>query len=239
MTSLQSASGAFPLRAPFSRSAVPALSRLHRLGRIMRVAKDDTAMLDETREKLIFLAVGATKLVAHASANREQIVAFHFAGELVTVPQRREHSYSLCALAESELLVFDYGEILASVRDEPEMLGFLLDQSRRSLARCREKTIALGRKSAPERIATLLVAMAERIGSDKGHAVLLDLPMSRRDIADSVGLTIETVSRQLTSLRDEGLIDTHGRSRIWLFDLAALKARAGYFHQEDEKLGPI
>ena len=65
-------------------------------------------------------------------------------------------------------------------------------------------------------------------GIAKGEATLLDLPMSRRDIAESLGLTIETVSRKLTHLREAGLIRTQGRSSIQLNDLGRLRLHAGY-----------
>ena len=86
----------------------------------------------------------------------------------------------------------------------------------------------LGRKTAQERLASFLVTMADRIGMQQGGQCVLDLPMSRRDIADSLGLTIETVSRQLTVLRDLALIETSGRSIVTLADIAALEDRAGH-----------
>ena len=97
-----------------------------------------------------------------------------------------------------------------------------------ALSRSREKAISLGRKSAQERLASFLITMAERIGKNDADACVMELPMSRRDIADSLGLTIETVSRQLSELRDAGLIETSGRSRMRLLDLDRLNARAGH-----------
>lgn len=98
----------------------------------------------------------------------------------------------------------------------------------RALHRCRDKAVALGQKSALERLAGFLLAMSERIGRTEGNLCVLDLPMSRREIGDSIGLTIETVSRQLGALRDTGCITTQGRSRIALLDLDALRASAGF-----------
>ena len=70
--------------------------------------------------------------------------------------------------------------------------------------------------------------LQRRFGVPGEAAVLLDLPMSRRDIGDGIGLTIETVSRQFSLLREDHLIATQGRSKVLLLDLPALKQRAGH-----------
>jgi CRP/FNR family transcriptional regulator len=85
----------------------------------------------------------------------------------------------------------------------------------------------LGHKSAAARLADFLVAMAERLAGCTSGACAFVLPMSRRDIGDSLGLTIETVSRQLTELREAGLVVTEGRSKVCLGDVAALARIAG------------
>ena len=88
--------------------------------------------------------------------------------------------------------------------------------------------IALGSKTAAERLAVFLLNMAERIGTERDGLCAFDLPMSRRDISESLGLTIETVSRQLTKLRDDGVIETIGRSKVILRRPELLRERAGY-----------
>ncbi|MEL6782568.1 MAG: helix-turn-helix domain-containing protein, partial [Pseudomonadota bacterium] len=72
------------------------------------------------------------------------------------------------------------------------------------------------------------VTMADRLGKAEDGECVLDLPMSRRDIGDSLGLTIETISRQFGELRDLGLLETSGRSQVRLTDLARLNAHAGH-----------
>ena len=201
------------------------------------VAGDKVANLDCARANLVFLASGATKLVAHASDSREQIVAFHFEGDMLVVPARGSHAYSLVALEDAQLLHFPYLTFLTEARGESCVLQRLLDTAFRSLERCREKTVTLGRKNASERLAAFLLAMEERIGRNDGKGIILDLPMSRRDIADSLGLTIETVSRQFTRLRSDDVIATEGRSIVRLNDLRDLRARAGFFEGRRSNLG--
>lgn len=196
--------------------------------RMLTLARDERARLDQSCDQLVFLSRGATKLVAHASHDREQIVAFHFANDIVCVPGRAHHLYALVALQETELAAFSFDKVIDLAAREPAILRSLLLATRTSLGRCREKAIVLRSKSAPERLASFLVAMAERLGQAGGAGGLLPLPMSRRDIADSLGITIETVSRQLTVLRTRQVIETAGRSHIRILDWPALVAGAGF-----------
>ncbi len=202
--------------------------RLQAMGRYASASAGEAILEDGDQDQIVFVAQGATKLVAHASGGREQVVAFHFEGDLVPVSARGAHSYTLSALRDCELIAFPAAEFLGFARSEPGLLNEVLDRVVTSLRRSREKSITLGRKTAQERVAGFLVTMAERIGTPKDGGCLLHLPMSRRDMADSLGLTIETISRQLTELREAGLIETSGRSDVHLCDIAALQARAGH-----------
>lgn len=205
-----------------------AFLRIRALSRLMHVPRGDIAEMEETADALVFIVRGATKLVAHTATDRDQIVGFYFGGDLLTVPGNGSHAYNLYALADSELIVQPYEALLEVSCGEPFLLSRLLANSQTLLGRCRDKAVILGRKTAPERIAGFLVYLAQRIGKQEDGAILLNLPMSRRDIGDSIGLTIETVCRQLGQLREEGLIRISGRSQISLLDLRALRERAGF-----------
>lgn len=205
-----------------------AFARFRSLARFDGAATGKAPLAKTGEDQIVFVASGATKLVAHASHGREQIVAFHFAGDLVSVPARAAHAYTLVALQPCALVTFPAAAFMLAARAEAGLLNEVLQRALRALDRSREKSIILGRKSAQERVASFLATMAERIGAPQSGGCVLDLPMSRRDIADSLGLTIETVSRQFGELRDLGLLDTSGRSIVKLHDLAGLDARAGH-----------
>ena len=207
------------------RSVLPDIAALARTVRVKAGCEVPLAPLGAT---LVYIANGAAKLVARAAADREQVAAFNFAGDLVTVPGAGPHAYILIALGDSELVVLPYAALREAVRGDAAVLARLLDNCDSALGRCREKALMLGRKTASERMAGFLLAMAGRIGVPHDGAVLLDLPMSRRDIGDGIGLTIETVSRQFSLLRDDHLIATEGRSKVILLDLPELEARAGH-----------
>lgn len=223
--------------AAFDRFAERALSpslsdgsflRARALARLIHLSSDDIAKLEESDASLVFVVDGAIKLVAHTETRREQVVAFHFVGDLLKVPARGSHRYGLHALTDTDLIVLPYTEIRELAAFDPITLGKMLDSSDAALARAREKTVLLGRKSAPEKVADFLVSMAVRIGKRTSGTVTVDLPMSRRDIADSIGLTVETISRQLSKLREMGLLETTGRTRIIIHDLAMLQRLADH-----------
>lgn len=203
------------------------LLRIRSLAVLLQPLREQTAQLDQSGPAFVFIAQGAAKLVAHTTAGREQVVGFHFAGDLVTVPATGAHHYCLQALADCELIAFPHAAFREIAASHPGILSRLLDTCEASLARSRDKAVTLGRKTAPERVADFLLTMARRIGTAKDGAIVMELPMSRRDIAHSIGLTIETVSRQFSLLRDEGVIETTGRARVCLLDRAGLEARSG------------
>ena len=191
-------------------------------------ARGQTAPLDLSRPLLVYVARGAAKLVGEASAAREQIVAFHLQGDLVPVAGDALHGYHLTALTDSCLVAFDEEEFLECASANPAIMRQLIERAQSALHRSHDKAIILGRKSAQERVASFLYALARRTTSRANGQCVLDLPMSRRDIGDSLGLTIETVSRQFGELRAAGLIETCGRSRVLLPNIAALAGLAGY-----------
>ena len=201
---------------------------LRALARSVAVAKGAAAQIESSGDQLVFIEKGATKLVAHASGGREQVVAFHVAGDMVSVPTHETLVYSLRALEDAQLVVFPACEFLRIASEDTGLLTNILERTMTALHRSREKALALGRKTARERVAGFLTSMGQRIGTADAQGCRIDLPMSRRDIGDSLGLTIETVSRQFSEMRCEGLVETSGRSAVRLIDSAALADRAGF-----------
>jgi len=211
-------------------------NQLEAIADTLSLAKGKVAPIDRSTDQIACIARGATKLAAQASGNREQIVAFHFAGDIVSIPSDGSHAYVMTSLVESELLVFPAREFFDQASAESAMARSLFERLPAALNRCREKAVALGRKSANERLAGFLIGMSERVGKPAGKSFVLNLPMSRQDIGDSLGLTIETVSRQLGVMREAGLIETRGRSQIVLRDICELTKRAGHAHKSSKNL---
>lgn len=224
-------------RATFGIEPGAELGRqLAELATHVSIPRGDVAPTDHSEPTLVFLADGATKLGACASQERQQIVAFHFGGDIFSVPADGLHRYILTALRDCSAILFPAREFYDRAAATPGIMRSLLERSQIALHRCRDKAVSLGRKSARERLSGFLLSMAERMDSVDEDRCVLDLPMSRRDIGESLGLTIETVSRQISDLREAGLIETSGRSCITLTDPAALADHAGHFRGERTRI---
>jgi len=103
----------------------------------------------------------------------------------------------------------------------------LHSQSLKELDEARDWMLTLGRKSAQEKVASFLYLIATHIDPEKTDKSCFDLPLSRADIADFLGLTIETVSRQMTKLRKDNIIQIENNRHITVPDMAALNFAAG------------
>ncbi|MFN4019494.1 MAG: helix-turn-helix domain-containing protein [Erythrobacter sp.] len=207
--------------------------RLCAIGFCLHLAKGEDLAPDLREDRLVYIAEGSAKLAARplADAPSGQVLAFHFAGDMISL---LHHSTSdawgdlrLIALSNCNLVVFPADRFLDIAQSDPAVLRSVLARSLQALHRSRTRMMQLGHKSAQQRIADFLVSMAERLAGCTSGACAFALPMSRRDIGDSLGLTIETVSRQLTELREAGLVATEGRSKVCLSDVDALARLAG------------
>jgi CRP/FNR family transcriptional regulator, anaerobic regulatory protein len=207
-------------------------SELCALGDLQQLSKGETVAGDPLNDRLVYIASGAAKLVAQPCGSTEgtgavQVLAFHFSGDMVSVLRQGDGDFRLIALADCQLITFPTDAFLDIAQADPAVLRWVLTSSLQALHRTRTRMMQLGHKSARQRIADFLVSMAERLSDGTSGACRLILPMSRRDIGDSLGLTIETVSRQFTELREAGLIETRGRSLVRLLDVPALAQAAG------------
>ncbi len=138
---------------------------------------------------------GAVRLCRLLADGRRQISAFHLAGDVFGFESDGSHHFSAEAIVASGI------STIRPHRDR-DLDGQLLPAALQGLVRAQEHLLVLGRQQAVERIAAFLVDMSER----QGGLRLVELPMSRTDIGDYLGLTIETVSRVLTRLKSKGVI---------------------------------
>jgi CRP/FNR family transcriptional regulator len=203
--------------------------RLCAIGFCLHLAKGEELAPDPREDRLVYVAEGSAKLAAQpvADAPSGQVLAFHFGGDMISVLRQSDGDFRLVALSDCALVVFPAERFLDIAQSDPAVLRSVLARSLQALHRSRTRMMQMGHKSAQQRIADFLVSMAERLAGCTSGACAFALPMSRRDIGDSLGLTIETVSRQLTELREAGLVETEGRSKVCLSDVDALTRLAG------------
>lgn len=169
---------------------------------------------------------GAVRLTRLLEDGRRQIIAFGFPGDVVGFPAAGRHHTDCEALTDVVLQPFP----LASLEDgtaDPLVHRRLLEATLREIAAMQDHFMMLGRKSAGEKVASFLSALADRIGTeDENGDTRFRLPMSRADIADFLGLTTETVSRTFSQLRRNGIIALDGVQTVVLLDADALSAMA-------------
>ncbi len=162
---------------------------------------------------------GTVRVCKLLSDGRRQIDAFQLPGDMFGLESGAEHRFTAEAVEETVVLAFRRGRFTSLVHDNPAFGDQLMSSMIASLERAQDHMVLLGRKTAQEKIATFLIDMAGRLA--KGDR--LDLPMQRTDIADHLGLTIETVSRTLTQMVRDGLIKLGSAGRtITLTDKLAL-----------------
>ena len=116
------------------------------------------------------------------------------------------------------------------IKASPELEHRLYKQTLRELDEARSWMVTLGRKTAAEKVASFLLVIARHIdpaADPDREAAAFDLPLTRADIADFLGLTIETVSRQITKLRAEGVIRVDNNRHVVVPSLERLEVRAG------------
>jgi CRP/FNR family transcriptional regulator, nitrogen fixation regulation protein len=165
---------------------------------------------------------GSVRTYKILSDGRRQVGGFYLPGDIFGLEFADEHTFSAEAIADAKVVVVKRSAITALSGRDPVIGRELFALTGRELRRVQDR-VQLLVKSAQERVASFLLEMAERAGA--GNTV--ELPMSRQDIADYLGLTIETVSRTLTGLESAATIEVPTSRRIVLRDRSTLSRLNG------------
>jgi CRP/FNR family transcriptional regulator, anaerobic regulatory protein len=205
------------------------LDALGQLGRKQRVAKGQTVVWEGGDSVVVANVIeGVLKVSMSISDGREQIVGLVFASDFIGRPFGQQSPYSVTALTDAELCIFSRSTFDSFARQHPELEHKLLRRTLTELDRAHEWMLLLGKKTATERIATLLLEMSARLGEtgcSAGKSALdrFELPLDRQQMGDILGLTIETVSRQLSLLKADGVINLPDRRTVAIQDRARLQ----------------
>ncbi|MGE3690416.1 MAG: Crp/Fnr family transcriptional regulator [Novosphingobium sp.] len=176
---------------------------------------------------------GVLKLSTGTEDGREQIVGVVYPSDFIGRPYGEMAGQGVTALTDAQVCVFSRRDFEAFAREHPKLEHKLLERTLDELDRTRRWMLLLGRKSAGEKIASFLLEMTDRLADGTCQADIfatvkrLELPFSRQQIADLLGLTIETVSRQFTRLKDAGIITLPSPREVEIRDRARLEMEAG------------
>jgi len=172
---------------------------------------------NEPAEYLYKVVSGSVRTYKILSDGRRQIGGFYLPGDIFGLEFSREHTLSAEAITDTKVQVIKRSAIETLAGRDAGIARELFALTGRELHRVQERIMLLV-KSAQERVAGFLLEMADRGAADNA----VDLPMSRQDIADYLGLTIETVSRTLTALETAAAIEVPTSRRIVLRNRSAL-----------------
>ena len=194
---------------------------LQALGTVQRFARNETVFNEGDEARYSYKVVsGAIRLCKVLPDGRRQIADFSLPGDFFGLEASDEHALTAEALADAVVVRYLKSQLDQLGDERGDIRSALMTTLRQSLWSAQHHVIMLGRQTAMERVVSFLLQLAARTGARSGHAV--ELPMGRQDIADYLGLTIETVCRALSELKSRRLIDTPDRRTVVLNNVPAL-----------------
>jgi CRP/FNR family nitrogen fixation transcriptional regulator len=214
-TSLSAATQAMAMRTPWTME-----TGLPSIGPVLHFAQDQEIYGEGDEAHALFKVVsGVVRTCKFLSDGRRLIDAFHVAGDVFGVEAGADYGFSSEAVCDCTVISYRRRGLEASALQDSGLSRELFSYAMRSLARAQVHALLLGRRSAIEKVAAFLVDWATH-SADTGTVTL---EMTRQDIADYLGLTIETVSRTLSQFEREGLIAFTTARRIRLANQTALR----------------
>lgn len=163
----------------------------------------------------VFMIVeGMVRLYRLLPDGRRIIVGFIFAGDVVGLSLQDEYLYTAEAVSQVRLRRLSKSQFYGRMAQSPALREIVSAHPRDEMCAAQDQMMLLLRRSADERVAAFLTFVAKHTGRSLDRGSEVHLPMSRTDIADYLGLTIETVSRSISKLRDKGVVKLDGPSRL-------------------------
>jgi CRP/FNR family nitrogen fixation transcriptional regulator len=202
-----------PIMLPAPHASQSAVGQSLREPPLLFASGDEIYAQGEEAGCLYRVEFGGVRLYRLLSDGRRQITAFHLPGEIFGFEAGDEHHFFADAICATGLLVLPRPSV-------PGADAAIATAALHCLVRTQEHLLVVGRQNAAERVAAFLLDMAER----QGGLDQFDLPMSRADIGDYLGLTIETVSRIISKLRSEGVIKLSSLRSLQILKPGALMA---------------
>jgi len=203
-----------------------ALRAFKATGPTLRYKAGETVVFEADEAANVYsLTSGLLRLSKLLPDGRRQIAGFLFPGDFLGITMEEEHAFTAEAVSPSTLCRFPRKRFDEFVAAYPNLERRLYAVAAHELAAARQQLVLLGRKTATERVASFLLMLAGRCSSRHGMADV-DLPVSRIDMADYLGLRIETVSREVSALKAARVIQLTGRQSFRIVDGERLRRLA-------------
>ena len=202
------------------------LSALQAIGTVAHFSRNTTIFSDGDEARYSYRIVsGTVRLCKLMMDGRRQIAEFLTSGDIFGFEWLDTHALTAEALTDVVVVRYARTRLDRLGEERGDVQRSLMAVLSRDLWAAQNHLVMLGRQTAKERVVSFLLALAERHGPGNGGT--LDVPMGRQDIADYLGLTIETVCRAISELKRARLIDVPNRTQIVLRNLARLHEIAG------------
>lgn len=199
----------------------PSERRLAEIAQIRRVKAGEIIYLECDSAQWVYQVVNGTIREFNIMEDgRRQVVDFYSTGEFFGLSEDPSYSHSAEAIQDSIIRCYPMETYINIITNEPRLAKGLLSTVVQRLHRARERMILLGRMGALQKVASFLLNLLKSQGNDND----LHLAMSRQDIADYLGLTIETVCRSFTQLKNEGVIVMNSARELHITNTSRLKA---------------
>ena len=202
------------------------LEAMDKLARHVSFEKHQTLFSQgEASESVYNVTAGSVRLFKLLPDGRRQVVGFALPGDFLGLAMSERNGFSAETLSATSACQFPRVPFSDLLDAKPHLLRRLHDMASHELSLAQDQMVILGRRTAEEKIASFLVGLRKRWARIDGSTVRAPLPMSRQDIGDYLGLTVETVSRMMTKLaREKAIVITPDGVR--LLDPARLEALA-------------
>ena len=198
------------------------LRALQQVGVKVRFSRNETIFNDGDEAANCYKVIsGSVRLCKHMTDGRRQIADFLLAGDFFGFMQFGQYKFTAEAVGDVVLMRYPQRQVARLSSSMPSLRERLLVVLSQRLLGMQDHLVMVGRQTAKERVASFLLHIAERSDAEEGLA--FDLPMSRQDIADYLGLTIETVCRMLSELKREKIISIRNSSDVIINDFDALQ----------------
>ena len=220
---------ATPRQAAPSRTASQRRERcgdfaaLDRVGTVLSLGRAEVLFFESDAAEHYFKVVsGAIRCCKLLADGRRHVSEFHLAGDFIGLDAETNYLFTAEAVTDTTVVRYARRKVDALAAQDPQIGRRMLSIVCHGLSAAQQQLVLLGRMTAEERIASFLLDLAER----NGESDCVSLPMSRTDIGDHLGLTMETVSRSLSHLKSAGLIALENHHRIRFRDREALEELA-------------
>lgn len=180
----------------------------------------------ETMNSLFIINKGQTKAFRNTQDGREQILHLFSEGDFFgerNLLRDQVSNYNVEALEETHVCLIHKHDFQMMVKEHPDIALKVMEELCRRLDRLENTVETMGTRTVEARVSSVLLEFADKYGKPHPRGTMIELPLSREGIANYIGLTRETVSRKMSLLQDEGIIEMNGNKKVLLLNRSVLE----------------